>query len=128
MKLVYFTVTGQTRRFIKKLDLSAYEIEPANPFFEINEPFILVVPTYDLEITEVVNDFLDYKSNRDNLKGVAGGGNRNFAELFVYTAKDIARDYQVPMLFSFEFSGTNEDVESFKKVVNQLESERNERS
>lgn len=127
MKIVYFTVTGQTRRFIKKLDLAAYEIEPADPFFEINEPFILVVPTYDQEITEVVNDFLEYKSNREQLKGVAGGGNLNFAELFVYTAKDIARDYNVPMLFSFEFSGTNEDVKSFKKVVNELESKRNER-
>ncbi|MGX7245830.1 class Ib ribonucleoside-diphosphate reductase assembly flavoprotein NrdI [Enterococcus quebecensis] len=125
MKIVYFTVTGQTRRFINKLDLPAYEIEPANPFFEINEPFILVVPTYDQEITEVVNDFLDYKSNREQLQGVAGGGNLNFAELFVYTAKDIARDYKVPMLFAFEFSGTNEDVESFKKVVNELESKRN---
>ena len=29
--------------------------------FEINEPFILVIPTYDAEITEVVNDFLDIK-------------------------------------------------------------------
>lgn len=125
MKIVYFTVTGQTRRFIKKLDLAAYEIEPANPFFEINEPFVLVVPTYDQEITEVVNDFLDYKSNQENLQGVAGGGNLNFAELFVYTAKDIARDYNVPMLFAFEFSGTNEDVESFKKVVSELESKRN---
>lgn len=125
MRIAYFSVTGQTRRFIKKLDLPAYEIEPANPFFEINEPFILVVPTYDIEITEVVNDFLDYKTNKDNLQGVAGGGNRNFAELFVYTAKDIARDYGVPLLFSFEFSGTNEDVESFKKVVSEIESERN---
>lgn len=125
MKIVYFSVTGQTRRFIKKLDLPAYEIEPANPFFEINEPFVLVVPTYDIEITEVVNDFLDHKSNKENLLGVAGGGNRNFAELFVYTAKDIARDYHVPLLFSFEFSGTNEDVESFKKVVSEIESERN---
>ncbi|MDA9471863.1 class Ib ribonucleoside-diphosphate reductase assembly flavoprotein NrdI [Enterococcus sp. 5H] len=125
MKIVYFSVTGQTRRFIKKLDLAAYEIEPANPFFEINEPFILVVPTYDKEITEVVNDFLDYKSNREQIQGVAGGGNRNFAELFIYTANDIARDYNVPMLFAFEFSGTNEDVESFKKVVNELESKRN---
>ncbi|MEI5989585.1 MULTISPECIES: class Ib ribonucleoside-diphosphate reductase assembly flavoprotein NrdI [Enterococcus] len=125
MKIVYFSVTGQTRRFIKKLDLAACEIEPANPFFEINEPFVLVVPTYDQEITEVVNDFLDYKSNREYLQGVAGGGNLNFAELYVYTAKDIARDYNVPMLFAFEFSGTNEDVESFKKVVNELESKRN---
>lgn len=128
MNLVYLTVTGQTRRFIKKLDLPAYEIEPANPFFEMNKPFILVVPTYDKEITEVVNDFLDYKQNASYLHGVAGGGNRNFAELFIYTAKDIARDYQVPLLFSFEFSGTNEDVETFKKVVNELESKRNERS
>lgn len=125
MKIVYFSVTGQTKRFVKKLDLPAYEIEPANPFFEVNEPFILIVPTYDIEITEVVNDFLDYKNNKENLSGVAGGGNRNFAELFVYTAKDIARDYNVPMLFAFEFSGTAEDVESFKKVVNELESKRN---
>ncbi|EOH96865.1 nrdI protein [Enterococcus moraviensis ATCC BAA-383] len=125
MKIVYFSVTGQTRRFIKKLDLAAYELEPANPFFEINEPFVLVVPTYDQEITEVVNDFLDYKNNREYLQGVAGGGNLNFAELYVYTAKDIARDYNVPMLFAFEFSGTNDDVESFKKVVNELESKRN---
>lgn len=50
MKIVYFSVTGQTRRFIKKLDLAACEIEPANPFFEINEPFVLVVPTYDQEL------------------------------------------------------------------------------
>jgi len=125
MKIVYFTVTGQTRRFIKKLDLAAYEIEPADPFFEINEPFVLVVPTYDQEITEVVNDFLDYKSNQEQLRGVAGSGNLNFAELFVYTAKDIAREYKVPMVFAFEFSGTNEDVESFKKVVSELESKRN---
>lgn len=125
MKLVYLSVTGQTRRFIKKLDLPAYEIEPANPFFEMTTPFILVVPTYDKEITEVVNDFLDYKQNSNYLQGVAGGGNRNFAELFVYTAKDIAREYQVPLLFSFEFSGTNEDIETFKKVVNELESKRN---
>lgn len=97
MKLVYFSVTGQTRRFIKKLDLSAYELEPANPFFEINEPFILVIPTYDAEITEVVNDFLDYKSNQELLVGVAGGGNRNFAELFVYTAKIL------PAITTFRF-------------------------
>lgn len=121
MKIVYFSVTGQTRRFIAKLDLPAYEIEPANPFFEIKEPFVLVVPTYERDITEVVNDFLDYQNNHAYLKGIAGGGNRNFAELFVYTAKDLANEYHVPLLFSFEFSGTDEDVKSFKKVVNQLE-------
>jgi protein involved in ribonucleotide reduction len=125
MKLVFFSVTGQTRRFVKKLDLPAYELEPANPFFEIKEPFVLVVPTYDKDITEVIDDFLEYKGNQKMLQGVAGGGNRNFAELFVYTARDIARIYQVPLLFSFEFSGTDEDVKSFKKVVSELEPKRN---
>ncbi|WP_265458257.1 class Ib ribonucleoside-diphosphate reductase assembly flavoprotein NrdI [Enterococcus sp. HY326] len=124
MKIVYYSITGQTRRFIKKLDLPAYEIEPANPFFEINEPFVLVVPTYDIEMTEVVNDFLDFKDNAHQMLGVAGGGNRNFADLFVYTAKDIARDYHVPLVFAFEFSGTNEDVQNFQKVVMELESKR----
>ncbi|MDU4030674.1 MAG: class Ib ribonucleoside-diphosphate reductase assembly flavoprotein NrdI, partial [Enterococcus faecalis] len=39
--------------------------------------------------------------------------------------KDIARDYHVPLLYSFEFSGTDEDVETFKKVVEEIESKRN---
>lgn len=124
MKLVYFSVTGQTRRFIKNWICLLMNLSQ-RILFEINEPFILVIPTYDAEITEVVNDFLDYKSNQELLVGVAGGGNRNFAELFVYTAKDIARDYHVPLLYSFEFSGTDEDVETFKKVVEEIESKRN---
>lgn len=122
MRIVYFSLTGQTRRFIRKLDLPADEIKPASPFFEMTEPFVLIIPTYDLDITEVVNEFLDYKENSRFLKGVAGGGNRNFAEGFVYTAKDIARDYGVPLLYAFEFSGTEEDVQNFKKVVSELES------
>ena len=51
--------------------------------------FILVIPTYDAEITEVVNDFLDIKVTR-TVSWCSWWGNRNFAELFVYTAKDIA--------------------------------------
>lgn len=124
MKLVYFSVTGQTRRFIKKVDLPAYEIDPMNPYHELNEPYLLVVPTYDVDVTEVVNDFIEYKSNQQNLVAVAGGGNRNFADLFIFTAKDIARDYNIPLVFSFEFNGTPEDVENFKKVVSDLESKR----
>lgn len=121
MKIVFFSVTGQTRRFVSKLNLSNVEITPTNPFFAVNEPYILVVPTYEKEITEFVEDFLNYSVNRQNLLGVAGTGNRNFAELFIFTAKDIARDYQVPLVYSFEFSGTPKDVENFKKVVDEID-------
>ena len=126
MNLVYFSLTGQTRRFIKKLDFPSFEIDPTNPFTELNEPYIIVVPTYDEDVTEVVNDFIEYKSNRQNILGVAGGGNRNFADLFIFTAKDLARDYNIPLLFEFEFSGTDEDVKNFKKVVKEIESKRTE--
>ena len=60
MKLVYFSVTGQTRRFIKNWICTLMNLSQ-RILFEINEPFILVIPTYDAEITEVVNDFLDIK-------------------------------------------------------------------
>ena len=124
MKLVFFSLTGQTRRFVKKIGLPAYEIDAMNPFYELNEPYILIVPTYDKEVTEVVSDFIEFKSNRDNILGVAGGGNRNFADLFIFTAKDMAKEYNIPLIFSFEFSGTHEDVENFKKVVSEIESKK----
>ena len=122
MKLAYFSVTGQNRRFIKKVGLPAYEIDRTNPFHELNEPYILVVPTYDRDITEVADDFIEFKSNQQQLKGVVGSGNLNFGELYVYTAKEIAHRYHIPMLFDFEMNGTPDDVENFKKVVSEIES------
>lgn len=59
------------------------------------------------------------------LVGVVGGGNCNFVELFVYIVKDIVCDYYVLFLYFFEFSGIDEDVEIFKKVVEEIEFKRN---
>ena len=51
MKLVYFSLTGQTRRFIEKLTFkfreSAIEITPDEPDIEMTEPFLLITPSYD---------------------------------------------------------------------------------
>ncbi|ANZ99052.1 class Ib ribonucleoside-diphosphate reductase assembly flavoprotein NrdI [Carnobacterium divergens] len=121
MKIVYFSLTGQTRRFVKKLGLDSYEVNATNPFQPIEEDYIVVAPTYDIEVTEIINDFIEYGDNQQHLKGVAGGGNRNFADLFVFTAKDLAKLYNVPMIFEFEFSGTDQDVINFKKEVEQIE-------
>lgn len=121
MKVVYFSLTGQTRRFVNKLDLDSYEVTETNPFYQIKEDYVVVAPTYDIEVTELINDFIEYSDNRAYLKGVAGSGNRNFADLFVFTAKDLAKKYNVPMLLEFEFSGTDLDVIHFKKEVDQIE-------
>ncbi|WP_347297747.1 class Ib ribonucleoside-diphosphate reductase assembly flavoprotein NrdI [Dolosigranulum savutiense] len=121
MKIVYITLTGQTRKFVNKLDMETIELSPVDPFIEINEPFIIVAPTYEKEATEILWEFLDTGENRRYFKGVAGGGNRNFNELFVFTAKDLAEDYDVPMLHAFEFQGSPRDVEALKEKIDAIE-------
>ncbi len=121
MKIVYITLTGQTRKFVNKLDMETLELSPVDPFIEINEPFIIVAPTYEKEATEILWEFLDTGENRRYFKGVAGGGNRNFNELFVFTAKDLAEDYDVPMLHAFEFQGSPRDVEALKEKIDAIE-------
>lgn len=58
----------------------------------VNEPFVLIVPTYEDEITYPVTEFLEYANNAASLKGIVGTGNRNFAELFIFTAKNLAKN------------------------------------
>jgi len=121
MKVVFISLTGQTRKYVNKLGMDLVEINPIDPFITLSEPFIIVTPTYDKEATEVLNEFLETGNNQEYLKGVAGSGNRNFNDLFVFTAKDISHDYNVPMLHSFEFQGSDSDVEQLKKVVEEID-------
>ena len=118
--VVYLSITGQTRKFVHKLDYPLLEITPDSVFTEVQEPYIVVVPTYEKEATEIVNEFIEVGNNRHYFKGVAGGGNRNFNTLFGFTAKDLARDYQVPLLHLFEFQGSENDVNKLKEQVEQL--------
>ncbi|MGX7394759.1 class Ib ribonucleoside-diphosphate reductase assembly flavoprotein NrdI [Carnobacterium mobile] len=120
MKVVYLSLTGQTRKFVQKLDMDLLEITPTNPYLSIHEPFIVVVPTYEVEATEIINDFIETGENQNYFKGVAGGGNLNFGNLFVFTAKDLAKEYNVPLLHTFEFQGNDEDVQKLKKAVKDL--------
>ena len=80
--VVYLSITGQTRKFVHKLDYPLLEITPNSVFTEVQEPYIVVVPTYEKEATEIVNEFIEVGNNRHYFKGVAGGGNRNFNTLF----------------------------------------------
>ncbi|NVY97165.1 class Ib ribonucleoside-diphosphate reductase assembly flavoprotein NrdI [Lactobacillus sp. DCY120] len=121
-QLAFYSITGQTRRFIEKVQRPAYEITDSNPFYEMGVPYILVVPAYDDDMMDAVIDFLGYQTNTQNLIGVAGGGNRNFNKLYIHTAKDIAHGLNVPVIFDFEFNGTPSDVQNFQKVVDQIES------
>ena len=120
--IVYFSLTGQTRRFVNKLpDQAKLELTADGPIPELHEPYILVVPTYVEEVTFPVNRFLDHGDNLSWCRGSFGGGNRNFAELFCFTVEDLEEDYGIPVLHKFEFQGSDSDVarleEELAKIV-----------
>lgn len=120
MLVVFMSLTGQTRKFVKKLGWPSLEITLDNAFTEIHEPFIFLAPTYETEATDIIGDFLETGVNRQYLKGFAGSGNLNFGKLYCFTAKDYSQAYKVPLLHQFEFQGTLEDVERLKNEVEKL--------
>jgi len=46
-EIAYYSITGQTKRFVNKLGIDGYEITDADPFYQMGRPFILIVPAYD---------------------------------------------------------------------------------
>ncbi|MBB5888373.1 class Ib ribonucleoside-diphosphate reductase assembly flavoprotein NrdI [Lactovum miscens] len=132
MKIVYFSITGQTRRFIKKLGLSEdtfVEITQDYPDIEMAQPFILITPSYAEEsptqqcsqdVMNPVFEFMATGVNRTLCKGIVASGNRNFAGLYIYTAKELSAQYQIPIVYDFEMNGTTSDVEALKSVFKRL--------
>lgn len=115
------SIVGNTRRFVSKFDYPNLEITESNCFTEVDQEFIMVVPSYEIEVTDIMNDFIETGHNLDHCQGVIGGGNRNFNDLFCFTAKDLALDYDIPLLHEFEFMGSENDVTKVKEIVNSLE-------
>lgn len=115
------SVIGNTRRFVEKLEMDSLELSEVNAFSEIDENFIMIAPTYAIEMTDILNDFLETGDNLSYCQGVIGAGNRNFNELYCFTAEDIALDYDVPLLYRFEFQGSDNDVKKVKEIVTEIE-------
>lgn len=121
MKIVFMSVVGNTRRFVEKLEMDSLELSAANAFSEIQENFIMIAPTYAIEMTDVLNDFLETGNNLSYCKGVVGAGNRNFNDLYCFTAEDISLDYDIPLLHRLEFQGSDNDVKKVKEIVTEIE-------
>ncbi|SLM92406.1 Ribonucleotide reduction protein NrdI [Brachybacterium faecium] len=113
--LVYFSsVSGNTRRFVEKLDRPAAQI-PLRPRLEgtlrATRPFVLVVPTYGSgrrsgAVPKQVITFLNDPDNRQLLRGVIAAGNTNFGEDYCLAGPVISAKCRVPVLYRFELLGT----------------------
>ena len=117
MKVVYFSFSGNVRRFIKRTELTdVMELTQNNCSERIEEPFVLVTGTIGFgEVPQPVQSFLDV--NEDLLKAVAASGNRNWGQNFAKAGRSISERYQVPLLSKFEVQGTANDVNEFKEKV-----------
>lgn len=120
--IIYMSLIGNTRKFVKKIDGKAIEITTENcEKQKVEEPFILIAPTYARESTEILWKFLDHADNRQYCRGIAGAGNRNFGKTkFCYTAKALSHHYKIPIVHLFEFQGSAHDVAIIQKEIDKI--------
>ncbi len=121
--LVYFSsISGNTARFIDKLGLRAVRIplHSTDAGLVVDEPFVLVTPTYGGgqgkgvekgSVPKQVIRFLNDERNRNLIRGVISAGNTNFGEHFCLAGEVISRKCHVPHLYRLELFGTPEDVD-----------------
>lgn len=119
MKVVYFSSgSGNTRRFVEKLECETVRIpirqSEVSPL--IFEPFVLITPCYADgvgrgSVPKQVVSWLNNPENRKHIIGVIGAGNRNFGPYFAQAADVISAKCMVPMLYKFELSGNDDDVD-----------------
>ncbi|HMR48066.1 MAG TPA: class Ib ribonucleoside-diphosphate reductase assembly flavoprotein NrdI [Arachnia sp.] len=120
--LVYFSsVSGNTARFVEKVGLRAARIPTtqADPGITVDEPYVLVTPTYGGgqgkgeekgAVPKQVIRFLNDPHHRSLIRGVISAGNTNFGEAYCLAGEIVSRKCRVPHLYKLELFGTPEDV------------------
>lgn len=117
-KIIYFTVTGNIDKFIKKLNHD--NVELITDGLKVSEPFVLITGTINFgEVPKEVKKFLN--ENHQHLIAVAGSGNRNWGRNFAIAGDIISKRFNVPLILKFELSGNTHDVENFITGVEGIE-------
>lgn len=117
MKVIYDSKTGNVERFVKKLPFPCFSVKEVD---KLDEPFILI--TFTTGIGQCPDTSLNFlEVNGEHLKGVIGSGNRVWGKRFCAAADIISAEYNVPVLYKFELSGDNHDVETVVKEVNKCQ-------
>ena len=118
--IVYFSsVSNYTHKFVEKLDMPATRIPLKDEVLLVDEPFILITPTYGAGgkgyVPKQVIKFLNIEANRNKIRGIIASGNTNFGEDFCKAGQIISAKCNVPLLYRFELMGLNEDVAKVKE-------------
>lgn len=127
-RVVYYSSHSQnTHRFVERLGMPALRIpvSPQDGMPAADEPYVLITPTYADDagrgaVPKQVIRFLNDAHNRSLLKGVIASGNRNFGQFYAYAGPVIAQKCGVPLLYRFELSGTQEDINNVRNGIEKL--------
>lgn len=137
MRIIYTTISNNTKSFLNRLDQFANEtidiecITENSRLKEETGSFFVFVPTYldggdgihsgfTETLTEHLREYIEYKDNARLCLGIVGSGNRNFNEQYCLTAKQYAEQFNVPFIADFELRGTEKDVERIYTALKDL--------
>lgn len=127
MLVVYFSsVTENTHRFVEKLKAPrVLRIPVDGTALEVDEPFLLVAPTYGsgrgtrmapIQVTK----FLAVEHNASLMRGLAASGNASFGTDFCKIAEELNAKHGVPVVHRFEIMGMHPDVLAVRAAMGSL--------
>jgi protein involved in ribonucleotide reduction len=125
--VVYFSnVSENTHRFVEKLRAPrVLRIPVDGTVLEVDEPFLLVAPTYGsgrgtrmapIQVTK----FLANEANASLMRGLAASGNTSFGADFCKIADELHVKHGVPVVHRFEIMGMTPDVLAVQAAMGAL--------
>lgn len=132
MKAVYFTLTGNSKKFVDKLDKNIIgepiELNKENfNSLELNENFILIFGSYNtpFAVYNYIEGFLNNENNLKNCIGIVGSGNRNLNYEFLTTPKKVCRRFKLDLIMGIELFGIKDEHEKLNKKLKEYENSEN---
>ena len=146
LTLVYISLSGNTQSFVKRMsdylslnhgiECRQINIKELNhETFQVDEPFVALLPTYleggngvdngDVEIlTNPLGDFIAAHDNHKRCFGIIGSGNRNFNNQYCLTAKHVQSTFWFPNVWeTSSYAVHKSDIERLAPII--LEAQKN---
>lgn len=110
MQIVYYSLTGNCRRFAQKIDRSAIALSDY-----AGGPFVLICPTHGFGVVpRAIKKFLN--EHHDDCKFIISSGNRNWGENFAKAADIIGEKLNIEN-YKIELAGNDDDVDKVKQLL-----------
>ncbi len=115
--LYYDSKTGNVQRFIDKVvQVTGWTAIRIDKDMLIEESGHLVTFTTNFgQVPPITEEFV--LKNANKLFSVSSSGNRNWGRNFAVAADKLNANYDIPLAFKFELSGTMEDINQFIEII-----------